>query len=216
MAHQRRVFEAAQVLAANFQDAGVWYFAVTHDLAEAGTEFVGMEAESRCMGHSGSLEAHFGMEVGGRFEMAVDHFETGSVARCEKGVLHSGIVEDRFEMEGGRSGTEEAVHFEIEVESQARSAGGIVEAAQILDFEVGQTLAAVGEMENAIVDKVIVAEHKVEGRQNRTSLEGRIQMVSAVAVAVGGSLASQPYEIYQYELDEQDRRMTHVIARTLT
>lgn len=171
MAHRRRVSEAAQVLAANFQDAGVWYFAVMHDLVEAGTEFVGMEeAESRYMGHSGSLKAHFGMGVGARFETAVDHFETGSGARCEKEVLHSGIAEDRFGMEGDRSGTEVAVHFEIEVESQAHFAGGIVEAAQILDFEVGQNLAVVGEMENVIVDKMIVAEHKVEGRQNRTSL----------------------------------------------
>lgn len=193
MVHQTTVSEAAQVLTANFQDAGVRYSAVMRDFAEPVTGSVGMEeAESRCMGHSGSLEGRFGMEVGGHFETAVDRFEIGSVARCEKEVLHSEIAEDHFGMEGDRSGTEGAVHFEMEVESQARFEGEIVEAAQTLDLEVDQNLAVVGEMENAIVDKVTAAEHKVEGRQSRTSLEGKIQMVSAVAAAVGGSLASQP------------------------
>ena len=193
MGHQRKVSEAVQVLAANFQGAGTWYFAVMDVLVEAGIEFVGMEeAESRCMGHSGSSEVHFETEAEARSETAMGHSETDSVARCEKEALHSGIAEDRFGMEGDHSGTEEAVHFEIEVGSQAHFAGGIVEAAQTLDSEVDQNLAVVGEMETAVVNKAVVAERKVEERQNKKSLEAKLQMVSAVAAAAEDSLASQP------------------------
>ena len=42
-AHQKRVFEAVQVLAADLQDAGVWHFAKVDDLAEAGIGSAGME-----------------------------------------------------------------------------------------------------------------------------------------------------------------------------
>ena len=48
VAHQKTVVEADPVLVANFQDAGVWDFAMVYDLVEAEIGFVEMEeAENR-------------------------------------------------------------------------------------------------------------------------------------------------------------------------
>lgn len=85
------------------------------------------------------------------------------------------------------------VRFEIEVESQARFAGEIAEVAQTLDLELDQNLAVAGGKKTAVVGKAVVAGHKVEERQNRTSFEGCLQMVLVVAAAAGeDNLASQP------------------------
>lgn len=181
------------MLAASFQDAGVWYAAMVYDFVEAGIGFVGMEeAENRCMGHSGNLEARSGIGVEARSETAVDRFETDSVVRSGKEAVHFGIVKDHCGMEEGCSEIEEAVHSEIGVESPARLAGGIAEAAQSLDFEVDQNSAVAEEMETAVVERAVVAERKVEERQNRTSFEVGLQKAFAVVAAAGeDNLASR-------------------------
>ena len=183
-----------RVLAAGFQGAGAWYAVVVYDLVEAGIGFVGTEeAENRRMAHSGNLEARSEIEVEARSETAVDHFEIESVVRSGKEAVHSGIVEDHSGMEEARSGTEEAVHSETEVGSRARLGGKIVEAAQTLEFEVEQNSAVAVEMETAVVDRVVVAERKVEERQSMMGFEVDLQMASAAA-AEEGSLASRPYQ----------------------
>ena len=193
MAHQRRASEAVQVLAASFQDAGVWNFAVVYDLAGAGIGFVGMEeAENRRMGRSGNWEAHSGIGGEARSETAVDHSEIDSVVRSGKGAVHSGTAEGHSGMEKARSGTEEVAHSGIEMESRAHLAGGIVEAAQTLDFEADQNFAVVGEMETAIVGRAVIAERKVEERQNRTNFGVDLQRAFAAAAAGEDNLASQP------------------------
>ena len=74
---QTKVFEAVQVLAVSFRDAGEWHFVVGYDFVAAGIDFVGTEeGANRRMGHSGNSEAHSGIEVEPRFETAVDHSET--------------------------------------------------------------------------------------------------------------------------------------------
>ena len=191
--HQRKVFEVVQVLAAGFQDAGAWYAVVVYDLVEAGIDFVGMAAEKRRMAHFGNLGPRFEIEVEARSGTAVDRLEIDSMVRSERETVHFGTVEDHSGTEEGRSEIEEAVHSEIGVESRARLAGEIVEAAQTPDFEEDQSSAVVGEMETAIVDKAVVAERKAEGRQSKTSFELNLQMAFAVAAAAGGdSLANQP------------------------
>lgn len=130
------------------------------------------------------MEAHSGT--------AGDHFEIGSEAHSGKKEAHSGTVENYCGMEEDRSGIEEAVHSETEVESRARLVGGIAEAAQILDFEVEQKSAVAEKMETAIVEKGVVAERKVEEKQNRTSFEADLQMAFAAAAAAEDSLASRP------------------------
>ena len=192
MEHQRKVFEAGQALAASFQDAGAWCAAVLYDFVEAGTGFVGTEeAENRCMDCSGNLVGHSGIGVEARSETAADHFGTDSVFHSGKEAVRSGIVEDHCGMEEDRSGTEEADHSETEVESRARPAGGIVEAAQTLDFEVVQNSAVVGEMEIAIVGRVVFADRTVEERRNRTNFGVELQMAFAAA-AGKDSPANQP------------------------
>ena len=187
------VFEADPVLAASFQDVVTCCLELVYDSKEAEIGVVGMEeAENHRMGRSGSSEAHSGIEVVARLETVMDHFGIDSVARSEKEALHSGIAEDYFGMEWNHSETEEAAHFEIEVESQGRFAGEIVEAAQKLDSAVDQNPAVVGGTETAIAERVVVAGRKVEERQNRTSFEAELQTAFAVAAAVGDSLASQP------------------------
>ena len=142
--HQRKVFEVAQVLAEGFQDEVAWYAAGVYDFVEAGIGFVGTGGvEKRRKAHSGDLEAHFETQVEARSERVMDHFETDSVVRSGKEMVHSGTVEDRFGMED-RSEIEEVVRLEIEVESQAPLAGGIVEACQTLGFEVDQNSAVAG------------------------------------------------------------------------
>lgn len=191
--HQRKVSEAGQVLAASFPDAEAWYVAVVYGFVEAGTDFVGMEeAENRCMGHSGNLEARSGTEVEARFETAVEHFETDWGVRSGKEAVRSGTVEEHCGMED-RSGTEEAAHSGTEAESQARLAGEIVEAAQTLDFEVDQNPVVAGGKEIAIVDRVVIAERKAEEKQNRRSFVVDLQMAFAAAAAAGeDNPASQP------------------------
>lgn len=188
MAHQRKVSEAVQVLGASYQDVGAWNAAVVQNFVGVGIGFVGMEeAGNRRMGRSGNLEAQSGIEVEA-------HSEMDSVVRSGKKAAHSGIVEERSGRVEERSGIEEAVRSEIEVESRAHLAGGIVEAAQSLDLEVDQSCAVVGEMETAIVGRAVIAERKVEERQSKTSFEVGLQM--AVAAAAGeDSLASQPCRI---------------------
>ena len=145
---------------------------VVYDPVEVGTGVFGMEeAGNRRMGHSGSSEVHFGTELEVRLETLMDHSETEATARSEKEALHSGKVEDRFGMEGSHFGTEEGVRLETEIESQGRFAEETVEAAQTLDLEVDQSLAAVEEMESAAAGKAVVAERKVEERRNRTDFE---------------------------------------------
>lgn len=95
-------------------------------------------------------------------------------------------------MEEGRSGTEEAVRFETEVESRGRPVGGIVEAAQTLDFEVDQNSAVAGEKATAVVDRAAVAERKAEETQSTTNFEADLQMAFAVAAAGEESLVSRP------------------------
>lgn len=181
------------MLAAGFQDAGAWYAVVVYDFVEAGTDFVGMAAEKRRMGHFGSLGPRFEIEVEARSGKAADRLETDSMVRSGRETVRSGTEEDHSGTEEGRFGTEEVVHSEIGVESPARLAGETVEAAQTLDFEVDQSSAVVGEMETAIVDKAVVAERKAEGRQSKTSFELDLQMAFAVAAAAGeDSLANQP------------------------
>lgn len=180
------------MLAASFQDAGAWYAVVVCYFEEAGIGFVGMEEENRRMGRSGNLEARSGIGVEGRSETAVEHFGTDWVDHSGKEAVHSETVEDHCGMEEDRSGIEEAVHSGIEVENWARLAEGIVEAAQTLDFEGDQNSAAVGETGTAVVDRAVVAERKVEERQNKTSFEVDLQMEIAAAAAGEDSLASRP------------------------
>lgn len=173
-----------------------------YDLAGAGIGFVGMEeAENRRTGHSGNWEAHSGIEGEARSETAVDHFEIDSVVRSGKEAVHSGTAEGHSGMEEARSGTEEAAHSGIEIESRARLAGGIVEGAQTLDSEVDQSFAAVGEMETAIVGRVVIAERKVEERQNRTNFGVDLQMAFAAAAAGEDNLASQPFRILLVQVE---------------
>ena len=191
-AHQKKAFEAVQVRVASSQDVAACCFEVVYGFEEAEIGFVGMEeAENRRMGHSESSEARLGTEVGARLETVVDHLETDSMARSEMEALHSGTVKVHFGMED-RSGTEEAVRFETGTESRGRSAGEIAEVAQMLDFEVDQTLVAAGGMETAVAEKAVAAEHMVEERQSKTSFEAELRMGFAVAAVVEGSLASQP------------------------
>ena len=160
------------MLVASFQDVAACYFEMVCGSEEAGIGFVGMgEAENRRMGHSGSSEARFGTEIGARFEKVVDHFETDSMARSEREALHSGTAEVRSAVEGGHSGNEEAVRFETGAESQGHFAGEIVEAAQMLDFEVDQTLAVAGGMETAVAGTAVAAERRVEERPSKTNFE---------------------------------------------
>ena len=162
-AHQKKAFEAVQVLMASFQDVAACCFEMVYGSGEVGIGLVGMEeVENHRMGHSESSEAHFGTEVEARFETVVDHFETDSMARSEREALHSGTAEVRSAMEGGHSGNEEAVHFETGAESQGRFAGEIVEVAQTLDFEVDQILAVAGGMETAVAETAVAAERRVE------------------------------------------------------
>lgn len=94
-AHQRKVFEAVQVLAASFQDVGACSVAVVYDLVEAGIDSVDTEeAESRCMSHFGNWEAHSGPEAEARFETAVDQFEIDWVVHSGKEAVHSGTAVD--------------------------------------------------------------------------------------------------------------------------
>ena len=124
-------------------------------------------------------------------ETAVDHFGTDSVFHSGKEAVHFGTVEDHCGMEEDRWGIEEAVHFETEVESRARLAEGIVEAAQKLDFEVVQSSAVAGKMEIAIVERAVSAERRVGERRNRTSFG--VDLQRAFAAAAGeDSLGSQP------------------------
>lgn len=186
------------MLAASFQDAGAWYVAVVYGFVEAGTDFVGMEeAENRCMGHSGNLEAHSGTEVEARFEMAVEHFETDWGVRSGKEAVRSGTVEEHCGMEEDRSGIEEAAHSGTEAESQARLAGEIVEAAQTLDFEVDQNPVVAGGKGIAIVDKVVIAERKAEEKQNRRSFVVDLQMAFAAAAAAAGE--DNPVNQHNYQ-----------------
>ena len=194
-AHRKKVFEAIQVLAANFQDAEARCFVAVYGVVGAGVGSVGMEGvENRHMSHSENSEAHSGTEREARLETAVDHPETGSVARLDKALVHLGTAKVHLGRERDRSGTEEAaVRFGIEAESQARFAAEIVEVARTLDFEVDRNPAVAEGKEIAVVGKVVVAGHKAGERQNRTSFEGCLQTVLAVAAAAGeDSLASQP------------------------
>ena len=171
-AHQKKAFEAVQVLVASFQDVAACCSEVAYGSEEAGIGVVGTEeAENRRMGHSESSEARFGIDVGARLETVVDHLETDSMARSEREALHSGTAEVRFAMEGARSGNEVVVRFEIGAESQGRFAGEIVEVAQTLDFEVDQTLAVAGGMETAVAETAVAAERRVEERQSKTNFE---------------------------------------------
>ena len=180
------------MLVASFQDAGAWRAAVVYDFVEAGIGFVGTEeAENRCMGRSGNLVGHSGTGVEARSETAADHFGTDSVFHSGKEAVRSEIVEDHCGREGDRSGIEEADHSENEVESRARLAGEIVEAAQTVDFEVFHNSAVAGEMEIAIVGRVVFADRTVEERRYRTSFGVDLQM-AFVAVAGKDSLATQP------------------------
>ena len=169
-AHQKKAFEAVQVLVASFQDVAACYSEVAYGSEAAEIGVVGTEeAENRRMGHSESSEARFGIDVGARLETVVDRLEIDSMARSEREALHSGTV--RFAMEEARSGNEEAVRFEIGAEIQGRFAGEIVEVAQTLDFEVDQTLAVAGGMETAVAETAIAAERRVEERQSKTNFE---------------------------------------------
>lgn len=180
------------MLAASFQDAGACYVAVVYGFVEAGTDFVGMEeAENRCMGHSGNSEAHSGTEVEARFETAVEHFEIDWEVRSGKEAVRSRTVEEHCGMEEDRSEIEEAAHSETEAENQARLAGEIAGAVQTLDFEVDQNPVVAGEMETAIVDRVVIAGRKAEGKQSRRSFAVDLQMAFAAA-AGEDNLASQP------------------------
>ena len=100
-----------------------------------------------------------------------DHFGIDSMARSEREALHSETAEVHLRMEEDRSGTEEAVRFEIGTESQGRFAGEIVEVAQTLDFEADQTLAVAGGMEAAVAEKVVAADYRVEERQSKMNFE---------------------------------------------
>ncbi len=216
-ARQRKVFEAVQVLVASSQDVEACYFAVVYGFVEVGIGFVGTEeAENHRIDHFGKSEVHSGIEVEARFGTAGDHFEIGLAAHSEKKVVHFGTVEDRSETEADRSGTEEVVHSETEVGSRARLVGGIVGAAQIPDLEADQNPAVVVETGIAVVEKAVVAECTVEGRQNRTSLKVHCQMAFAVAAAEEESPASQPCHTSQHISVEQGCRVTHIVARTLT
>lgn len=104
MEHQRKVFEAGQVLAASFQGAGTWCAAGVYGFVEAEIGFVGTEeVENRCMGHSGNLVGHSGIGVEARSETAEDHFGTDSVFHSGKEAVRSGTVEDHCGMEEDRS-----------------------------------------------------------------------------------------------------------------
>ena len=66
-AHQKKAFEAVQVLVASYQDVAACCFEMAYGFEEAGIGFVGMEeAENHRMGHSESSEARLGTEVGPR------------------------------------------------------------------------------------------------------------------------------------------------------
>ena len=65
--HQKKAFEAVQVLVASLQDVAACCFAMAYGSEEAGIGVVGMEeAETRRMGHSESSEARLGIEVEAR------------------------------------------------------------------------------------------------------------------------------------------------------
>ena len=143
----------------------------------------------------------------------MSHFETDPVARFETVAVHSEIVEDRFGtegdhsekaavrfgtaedrvgMEGGHSEIVEAGHSEIEIGSRVHFVVGTAEAAQTLALEVDQNQAVVGEMGIVVADKAVVAERKVEEKQNRTNFGECLQTVFVAAVAEEDSRASQP------------------------
>ena len=66
-AHQKKAFEAVQVLVASFQDVAEYCFEMAYGSEEAGTGVVGMEeAENRRMGHFENSEARFETEAGAR------------------------------------------------------------------------------------------------------------------------------------------------------
>ena len=66
-AHQKKAFEAVQVLVASFLDVAACCFETVYGSEEAGIGVVGTEeAENRRMGHSENSEAHFETEVGAR------------------------------------------------------------------------------------------------------------------------------------------------------
>lgn len=54
-----------------------------------------------------------------------------------------------------------------------------------------QKSAVAEEMETAIVERAVVAERKVEEKQNRMNFEADLQMAFAAAAAEEGSLASR-------------------------
>lgn len=158
----------------------------------AGIGFVGMEeVENCCTGHFGSLVGHSEIGVEAHSETAADHFGTDLVFHSGKEAVRSGMAEGHCGMEEVRSGIEEAAHSETEVGSRAHLAGGIVEAAQTLGFEVVQNSAAAEEMAIAVVERGVIADRTVEERRNRTNSGVGLQMAFA-AVAAKDNLASQP------------------------
>lgn len=158
----------------------------------AGIGSVGMEeAENRCTGRFGSLEGHSEIGVEAHSGTAADHSGTDSVFHSGKEAVHSGMVEDHCGTEEDRSRIEGAVHSETEVESRALLAGGIVEAAQTLGFEVVQNSAVAEEMVIAVVGMAVIADRTIEERRNRTNFGVDLQMAFAAA-AGKDSLASQP------------------------
>ena len=122
----------------------------------------------------------------------MDHSETDWVVHLGNEAVHSGTAEDHSGMVGVRFETEEAAHFENGVESQAHFVVQIVGVVQTLDSEEDQILAVVEETENAAAEKAVVAEGKVEEKQNRTNFQVGHQMAFVVAAAGEESLASQP------------------------
>lgn len=121
----------------------------------------------------------------------MDHFGTDWVVRSETEAVHSETAEDHSGTVGDHSGTEEAAHFEIGVGRLARFAVQIEEAAQTLDSEVDQSPAVVEETESAVAEKAVVAEGRIEEKQNRTNFQVHHRMAFAVAAAGEESLASQ-------------------------
>ena len=96
-AHRKKVFEAIQVLAADFQDVEARNFVALYGFVEAGVGSVGMEGvENPHMNHSGNSEGHSGTEREARLETVVDHPETGSVAGLDKVPVHLGTGKDHL------------------------------------------------------------------------------------------------------------------------